>query len=110
MYYKLIHQHNGRSIGTHSFQHGLASWTHSTVTEVVAHSGRVTVVTADGATWPGSHVVGADGARSTVRKRTGASLEGHAAEGFHVVVDVADEPGGTPSLERVMHSGSPDRA
>ncbi|WP_346136421.1 FAD-dependent monooxygenase [Lentzea roselyniae] len=76
-------------------------------TEVVAHSGGVTVVTADGATWPGSHVVGADGARSTVRKRTGASLEGSAAEGFHVVVDVADEPGGTPSLERVMHYAHP---
>jgi 3-(3-hydroxy-phenyl)propionate hydroxylase len=81
-------------------------WNHP-VTEVVAHSAGVTVATADGETWSGSHVVGADGARSTVRKRTGSSLDGSAAEGFHVVVDVADEPGGTPSLERVMHYEHP---
>lgn len=78
-------------------------WNHP-VTEVVAHSGGVTAVTADGATWPASHVVGADGARSTVRKRTGIALEGSAAEGFHVVVDVAD---GTPDLARVMHYEHP---
>lgn len=81
-------------------------WNHP-VTEVVATSEGVTVVTADGATWSGSHVVGADGARSTVRKSTGTSLDGSAADGFHVVVDVADEPGGTPSLERVMHYEHP---
>lgn len=81
-------------------------WNHP-VTEVVAHSGGVTVATAEGETWSGSHVVGADGARSTVRKSTGAALDGSAADGFHVVVDVADEPGGTPSLERVMHYEHP---
>jgi 3-(3-hydroxy-phenyl)propionate hydroxylase len=81
-------------------------WNHP-VTEVVAHSAGVTVATTTGETWSGSHIVGADGARSTVRKRTGSSLDGSAAEGFHVVVDVADEPGGTPSLERVMHYEHP---
>ena len=78
-------------------------WNHP-VTEVVSHSAGVTVATADGETWSGSHVVGADGARSTVRKTTGTSLEGSAAEGFHVVVDVADR---TPGLERVMHYEHP---
>lgn len=77
------------------------------VTEVAAHPGGVTVTTAGGETWPGSHVVGADGARSIVRRCAGTSLDGTAAEGFHVVVDVADEPGGTPSLERVMHYDHP---
>jgi 3-(3-hydroxy-phenyl)propionate hydroxylase len=81
-------------------------WNHP-VTEVVAHAGGVTVATADGATWSGSHLVGADGARSTVRRCTGTSLDGSAADGFHVVVDVADEPGGTPSLERIMHYEHP---
>ncbi|MEU0878272.1 FAD-dependent monooxygenase [Lentzea sp. NPDC005914] len=81
-------------------------WNHP-VTEVVAHSGGVTVATADGETWSGTHLVGADGARSIVRKCTGTSLGGSAAEGFHVVVDVRDEPGGTPSLERVMHYEHP---
>src|SRR5688572_198760 len=38
------------------------------VTEVVAHSGGITVATSDGTTWSGSHIVGADGARSTLRK------------------------------------------
>ncbi|NKE63858.1 FAD-dependent oxidoreductase, partial [Lentzea sp. PSKA42] len=78
-------------------------WNHP-VTEVVTHADGVTVATADGATWSGSHVVGADGARSTVRKCTGTSLDGAAAEGFHVVVDVADE---TQRLERVMHYEHP---
>jgi 3-(3-hydroxy-phenyl)propionate hydroxylase len=81
-------------------------WNHA-VTEVVANPDGVTVATADGATWSGSHVVGADGAKSIVRKSIGTSLEGSAADGFHVVVDVADEPGGTPSLERVMHYEHP---
>lgn len=81
-------------------------WNHP-VTEVVAHSGGVTVTTADGATWSGTHVVGADGARSIVRRCTGTSLDGSAAEGFHVVVDIADDPCGTPSLERVMHYEHP---
>lgn len=77
------------------------------VTEVVAHSGGVTVATADGTTWSGTHVVGADGARSIVRRCTGTSLDGSAAEGFHVVVDIADDPCGTPSLARVMHYEHP---
>ncbi|GAB2835178.1 FAD-dependent monooxygenase [Lentzea nigeriaca] len=78
-------------------------WNHP-VTEVVTHPGGVTVATADGVTWSGSHVVGADGARSTVRRCTGTSLNGTAAEGFHVVVDVADS---TPDLARVMHYEHP---
>jgi 3-(3-hydroxy-phenyl)propionate hydroxylase len=81
-------------------------WNHP-VTEVVTHPGGVTVATADGATWSGSHVVGADGARSTVRKCTGTALDGSAADGFHVVVDVADEPDVAPSLERIMHYEHP---
>lgn len=80
---------------------------HHPVTEVVAHAGGVTVATADGTTWSGTHLVGADGARSTVRKSTGTALEGSAAEGFHVVVDIADAPGVPPSLERVMHYEHP---
>jgi 3-(3-hydroxy-phenyl)propionate hydroxylase len=81
-------------------------WNHP-VTEVVARADGVTVTTAGGTTWSASHLVGADGARSTVRKSTGAALEGSAAEGFHVVVDVADDPRGTPNLERVMHYEHP---
>lgn len=77
-------------------------WNHP-VTEIVVHSAGVTVATADGTTWSGSHVVGADGARSTVRRCTGSTLDGSAAEGFHVVVDVAD----APDLERVMHYEHP---
>src|SRR5690349_16422515 len=81
-------------------------WNHP-VTEVVTHPAGVTVATADGATWSGSHVIGADGARSTVRRCTGTALDGSAADGFHVVVDVADEPDVAPSLERIMHYEHP---
>ncbi|MEO6084624.1 MAG: FAD-dependent monooxygenase [Umezawaea sp.] len=81
-------------------------WNHA-VTGVTADPGGATVTTADGATWSSSHVVGADGARSVVRKGAGIPLHGSAAEGFHVVVDIADDPGGTPSLERVLHYEHP---
>jgi 3-(3-hydroxy-phenyl)propionate hydroxylase len=82
-------------------------WNHP-VTEVAADSDGVIVTTAGGETCWGSHVVGADGAKSVVRKSAGVQLTGSAAsDGFHVVVDVADEPGSTPGLERVMHYEHP---
>ncbi|MBM7773148.1 3-(3-hydroxy-phenyl)propionate hydroxylase [Actinokineospora baliensis] len=50
----------------------------------------VDVVTADGRTFSGSHVVAADGARSTVRRAAGITMSGGRSEGFHTTVDIAD--------------------
>ncbi|WP_243710737.1 FAD-dependent monooxygenase [Actinomadura sp. KC216] len=48
----------------------------------------VTVGTADGRERRAAYVVGADGARSTVRRSLGVAATGPRTEGFHVVLDV----------------------
>ncbi|MCX4611226.1 FAD-dependent monooxygenase [Streptomyces mirabilis] len=61
----------------------------------------------DGRVWTGTHAVAADGARSAVRGELGIPMEGTRADGFHVVVDVADLPGAELPLERVFHYEHP---
>ncbi|CAL9300240.1 FAD-dependent monooxygenase [Streptomyces sp. SudanB52_2052] len=77
------------------------------VAGVHATSSGVRLTGEDGRVWSGSHVVAADGARSTVRRELGIALEGTHGEGFHVVVDVADVPGAELPLERVFHYEHP---
>ncbi|MFJ3306552.1 FAD-dependent monooxygenase [Streptomyces sp. NPDC086549] len=67
----------------------------------------VVLTAEDGRTWTGTHVVAADGARSTVRRELGIPLEGSHGNGFHVVVDIADIPGAELPLERVFHYEHP---
>ncbi|GGR00727.1 FAD-dependent oxidoreductase [Streptomyces aurantiogriseus] len=61
----------------------------------------------DGRNWTAGYAVAADGARSTLRHALGIAMEGSHAEGFHVVVDVADVPGAELPLERVFHYEHP---
>jgi len=61
----------------------------------------------DGRVWTGTRAVAADGARSAVRRELGIPMEGTHADGFHVVVDVADIPGAELPLERVFHYEHP---
>lgn len=61
----------------------------------------------DGRTWTGTHVIAADGARSTVRRALDIPLQGGHADGFHVVADIADRPDGELPLERVFHYEHP---
>ncbi|MFF8969588.1 FAD-dependent monooxygenase [Streptomyces sp. NPDC014995] len=77
------------------------------VTGVRATGTDVTVTAEDGRVWTGAYVVGADGARSAVRRELGIAMEGGHGEGFHVVVDVADRPGAELPLERVFHYEHP---
>ncbi|MFF7867123.1 FAD-dependent oxidoreductase [Streptomyces qaidamensis] len=77
------------------------------VTGVRSTGSGVRLTGADGREWSASHVVAADGARSAVRRELGIELEGTRGEGFHVVVDVADVPGGELPLERVFHYEHP---
>ncbi|MFE3826617.1 FAD-dependent monooxygenase [Streptomyces sp. NPDC059092] len=67
----------------------------------------VGITTRDGRDWSGSHVIAADGARSTVRAQLDIPMRGARSEGFHVVVDVADIPGAELPLERVFHYEHP---
>ncbi|MGQ4329857.1 FAD-dependent monooxygenase [Streptomyces hayashii] len=77
------------------------------VTGVAAAPDGVVVSGEDGREWRAGHVVAADGARSAVRRALGVAMEGVRGEGFHVVVDVADVPGGELPLERVFHYEHP---
>lgn len=75
--------------------------------EVGVSGDGVTVTAADGRSWTAGHVIAADGARSSVRKTLGIPMEGDRSEGYHVVVDVTDPPGGQPAAERVFHYEHP---
>ncbi|MBI0384954.1 FAD-dependent monooxygenase, partial [Streptomyces albiflaviniger] len=64
------------------------------VDEVRADGDGVTVTAKNGGSWTARHVIAADGVRSGVRGALGIPLEGTRSDGYHVVVDVADPPGG----------------
>ncbi|MFF2509507.1 FAD-dependent monooxygenase [Streptomyces sp. NPDC058086] len=77
------------------------------VTGVRVAPTEVVLTGADGRVWTGTYAVAADGARSAVRGELGIPMEGTRADGFHVVVDVADLPGAELPLERVFHYEHP---
>ncbi|MGW0470112.1 FAD-dependent monooxygenase [Streptomyces coeruleorubidus] len=77
------------------------------VTGVSTGETEVRLTGEDGRVWSGAFAIAADGARSTVRRELGITLEGTHGEGFHVVVDVADVPGAELPLERVFHYEHP---
>ncbi|MET7724313.1 FAD-dependent monooxygenase [Streptomyces mirabilis] len=77
------------------------------VTNVRVAPTEVVLTGEDGRVWTGTHAVAADGARSAVRGELGIPMEGTRADGFHVVVDVADLPGAELPLERVFHYEHP---
>ncbi|MBI0296600.1 FAD-dependent monooxygenase [Streptomyces sp. PRKS01-29] len=77
------------------------------VNEVRVAGDGVTVTAEDGGSWRAGHVIAADEARSGVRRALGIPLEGTRSEGCHVVVDVADPPGGDLPMERVFHCEHP---
>ena len=64
----------------------------------------VTLTTVDGRRWPADHVIAADGAHSAIRRGLEIPLDGTKSEGFHVVVDIADD---APALERIFHYEHP---
>jgi len=74
------------------------------VTAVETAPEAVSVRVRDGREFAAGYLVAADGARSAVRCALGIGLEGARTEGFHVVVDVADEES---TAERVFHYEHP---
>ncbi len=54
-----------------------------------------------------NYLIAADGARSTVRRSLGITMEGNRSENSYVVVDVAEDPDKPLPLERVFHYEHP---
>jgi 3-(3-hydroxy-phenyl)propionate hydroxylase len=78
------------------------------VAGVAVVDGVVDVTTTAGATSRARYVIGADGARSAVRKSLGIEMEGSRSEGHYVVVDVHEDPTAPRAVERVFHYEHPD--
>ncbi|MCX4745617.1 FAD-dependent monooxygenase [Kitasatospora sp. NBC_01287] len=57
---------------------------------------------ADGREFQARYVIGADGARSQVRRSQGIAMAGERSEAFHVVVDIEEDPADPLPLERVF--------
>ncbi|WFE32739.1 FAD-dependent monooxygenase [Micromonospora sp. WMMD975] len=67
----------------------------------------VTLETGDGRRWSSEYVVAADGARSAVRQSLGVGLHGPRPHGFHVVVDLAEDPNRPMPPRRTFHYEHP---
>ncbi|MEI7033746.1 FAD-dependent monooxygenase [Streptomyces pratensis] len=72
------------------------------VSEVESSQDGVRVHTEDGAVHVSDYVIGADGARSRVRRSQDITMQGERSEAFHVVVDVEEDPADPLPLERVF--------
>jgi len=57
--------------------------------------------------WLADYVVGADGARSTVRQAIGVEMEGSRSANSYVIVDVAEDGADPLPIERVFHYEHP---
>lgn len=67
------------------------SWD-SLVESVTTSPHEVRILLADGRELRARYAVGADGARSAVRRAISRSMDGGRSEAYHVVVDLADDP------------------
>ena len=79
----------------------------ASVDEVSGSAEQATARAADGRRWTGAYVVGADGARSMVRRSMGVAVAGPPAVGFHVVLDVEADEGDVMLRERTFHYHHP---
>ena len=74
---------------------------------IATDSDVVEVTTAAGGVWLADWVVGADGARSAVRRAIGVAMQGSRSENAYVIVDVDDDPLEQRPVERVFHYEHP---
>src|SRR6266511_3576205 len=79
----------------------------SPVAEATTTPEGVRLVTELGDEWTADYVVGADGARSAVRRAIGAEMEGDRATATFVVVDVEEDPTEPRAPERIFHYEHP---
>ena len=78
------------------------------VTSVEAHEDAVKVTLEGGEVLEAPYVLGADGARSTVREAIGVTMEGGRSENTFVIVDVEEDPEDPLPHERIFHYEHPD--
>lgn len=67
----------------------------------------VELTTASGDLWTADYVIGADGARSSVRRAVGIELEGPRSNDLFLVVDVKEDENEPMRLERTFHYEHP---
>lgn len=79
----------------------------SPVQNVQTSENNVTLQTEAGEVWTAEYVIGADGARSVVRRGAGIELEGPRSKDIFMVVDVKEDPDNPLPLERVFHYQHP---
>jgi 3-(3-hydroxy-phenyl)propionate hydroxylase len=79
----------------------------SPVKEVKTDANGATIITESGTVWTADYVIGADGARSAVRKSIGIELEGPRTKDFFLVVDIKEDMENPLPLERVFHYQHP---
>jgi 3-(3-hydroxy-phenyl)propionate hydroxylase len=77
------------------------------VTKVVVTPAGVELTTAAGDRLQARYVIGADGARSAVRREIGVSMEGGRSQTSFVIVDVDESPDDPLPLERRFYYGHP---
>lgn len=77
------------------------------VQALAVDSAGVELTTSTGASWQAGYVVGADGARSTIRGEVGIGMEGSRSANTFVVVDVAEDPNAPTPPARVFHYRHP---
>lgn len=70
-------------------------------------TGAVTLTLTDGSQVRAAYVLAADGARSTVRKTLGITMDGGRSDSSYIIVDVKDVPENPMSLTRTFHYRHP---
>jgi 3-(3-hydroxy-phenyl)propionate hydroxylase len=77
------------------------------VSKVVTTPDNVQVTTTSGQSWTTKYLMAADGARSTVRRTLGITMEGSNSENSYIVVDVTEDQDNPLPIERVFHYEHP---
>ncbi|MFC5959261.1 FAD-dependent oxidoreductase [Streptomyces pratens] len=77
------------------------------LTDLATDTEGVTLTLADGSLVRASYVLAADGARSSVRKALGVTMDGGRSESSFIIVDVKDVPDNPMSLTRTFHYRHP---
>jgi 3-(3-hydroxy-phenyl)propionate hydroxylase len=97
-----------RLVHEEAVKHGVEFRWQSPVTSLDSDAGGVTIELEGGEQIRASYVIGADGARSVVRKQIGASMEGFTDDTPFIIVDVDEHPdGSTPTSSGYFHYGCP---
>jgi 3-(3-hydroxy-phenyl)propionate hydroxylase len=79
----------------------------ASVDTITTLSNGVEVSTVDGQSWSADYVIGADGARSSVRRALGIEMDGSRSTNSYIVVDLAEDPAQPLPRERIFHYEHP---